>query len=287
MKFLIKLFAISFILLFQITNAFDIDSILWEKSSVIDKTNTLNETEISQIKTKIDEIRKKYTAEILVVLIKSTNGYDISELWVKIWQKVWVWKKDTDNWIVILIAKEDKKWNISTWYWMEWVLPDLLANKIWQKNFSIFKENKFFDWIYWALNDIDKYISWDKSIISKQTSNNDDLNFIYIIEFIFITIFSSFYLRKLVKNKKHKEAFLKLFISYLIFLPIIIFIIWIWWIFINIFVWLLAWVIWIFWKPWNNSDNNWWFGWGGFGWWDSWWWFGWGGFWWGWSSWKW
>lgn len=285
MKYLKILFFLNILCFYSFINAFDINSILPVKENIIDKTNTLTETEKNSINLQIEDIRKKYTAEILLLIIPSTQGEDIAKLSTDIWQKVWVWKADKDNWVVILIALNDRNWNISTWYWVEWALPDLIVNKIWQKNFSLFKEQKYFEWISWAINDIDKYLAWDKSIISTQNNKNDEKTLIiFIIEFVFVTIFSSAYLKRLVKENYYKKTLYYLLLSYLISIPLIYILVWIEWIFINIFIWIFWWISGIFWKAWK-----WW--WGGFwGWGSSGGWFGWFGgwsFWWWWSSWKW
>lgn len=280
----IKNIVFLFLLSFSFVSAFDINSILNIKENIVDQTNTLNEYQKNEINNKIENIRKKYTVEILLLIIPTTDWEDISKLATEIWQKVWVWKKDKDNWIVILISLHDRTWNISTWYWVEWVLPDLLVNKIWQKNFLLFKEKKYFEWISWTLDDIDKYLTWDKSVISSQNyilvNSLDNNKNIFIFEFIIVLLISWVYLKFLVREKKYKKAFKILFISYLVTIPIIYLLVWFIWIFINFFIWLAWWTIWIFWKNWTKWfwGNSWW--WGG-------WWFGWWNFWWWWSSWKW
>lgn len=265
-------------------NAFDISSLWKINSYVVDKVWVLNEQEKSDVETKIKELKQKYTTEILVIIVPSTDWEDISSMATEIWQKIWVWKSDKDNWVVLLIAIDDRAWNISTWYWVEWVLPDLLTKQIWERNFASFKEKKYYDWIIWALEDFDKVFSWDESIISEIKSENGDENWIWLLNVFITMIASSIFLRPLVKKKNVKKFFLYFFFMYIITLPLTYFFLWVAWIFVNLFICVIWTLVWVFWKSWKwGWGFGWWkWGWGwGFGW--FWWW----SFWWWWSSWKW
>lgn len=283
---LLKIFFI-FIFIFLLLNKsiwFDINSLLPVKSYVVDQVWVLDESQTNLLEKQIQDIRDKYTAEILLVIIKTTDWQDISQLWTEIWQKIWVWKSDKDNWIVILIAIEDRAWNISTWYWVEWVLPDLLTKKIWEKNFLLFKEQKYFDWISLTLSDIKKALDWDESIISLQKNSQEEIPQSIIIIFFISVILSFFLLKPLLKKWEYKKVLYYILFAYLITLPIVYLAVWFFSILVNIFIWVIWPILWIFWKAWRwwTGSSGWWSS-GGWGFWG----FGWGWFGWWWSSWKW
>lgn len=290
MKKIIILFV--FIFSFLQTFSFDIAS-LWEiNSSVIDKVWILKPEEKTKIETQIAELRKKYTVEILTVIIPTTDGEDISSVATQIWQKIWVWKSDKDNGLVLLIAINDRAWNIATGYWVEWVLPDLLTKKIWEKNFVLFRDGEYFQWISGALKDFWLAFEWDESIISLQKENSstksEDNWWILIFQFILAIIFSSIFLKPLEKQRKYEKLFLYLWLAYIITLPLAYLLVQNAFFFLeNVLIWLFWSIFWIYGKSWK-----WWSSWGGFKWWwgSSGWWF-WGFWWWRfggwWSSWKW
>lgn len=272
------------LLVTSLTNAFDLSSLWPINSSVIDKVWILKPDEKTKIESKIQELRDKYTTEILLVIISSTNWEDISSLATEIWQKVWVWKADKDNWVVILISIDDRAWNIATWYWVEWVLPDLLTKRIWEKNFILFRDSRYYDWVMWTLWDFDKAFVWDPSIISL-TSNEKQDDWVWIIVIFIAIIVSIFAFRPLVDKKKYKKFFIYFIIANLITLPFVYLFIWFASIFVNLIMWIIwsiLWITWKLWKWWYTSSG--WSRWWGGGWfWGFWgWWFGWG-----WSSWKW
>ncbi len=279
----IILFFIVFLYFITNINAFDIKSLWTINSYVIDKVWVLNDEEKKEIENTIEDLKKKYTTEIFTIIIDTTSWEDIWNIWTKIWQELWVWKADKDNWVVILIAINDRSWNISTWYWVEWVLPDLLANRIWEKNFVLFKEKRYKDGIIWTLNDFDKAFSWDTSIISNQ-QNVDDVSWLFIFQFIIALLLSSFIFKPMMNNYKYKKVFLYLLIAYIITLPLAYIAVKSVFFFLqNAFVWLIWFIFWVFWKSGNFGSWKWWWSsrWWGFGW-FGWWWFGWW-----WSSWKW
>ncbi len=283
------LFFVLLSLIFTSVFSFDIATLWTINSSVIDKVWILKTEEKQNIESKIQALRDKYTTEILLVIIPSTDGEEISSVWTEIWQKIWVWKADKDNWIVVLIAIDDRAWNISTGYWVEWVLPDLLANKIWEKNFVLFKESRYYDWIIWTLNDFWKAFEGDPSIISlqKESIQNSDIKDIFwIIEFFVFMFFSSAFLKPIFKEKKYKKFFIYLLIAFFITLPFTYYFLKtvLWSIILNIFLWIFWLIFWIAWNIWIwRYNNSWWRSWRGwgFGW------FWWGSFGWWWSSWKW
>ena len=278
-KVILFLFLIS--CFFDKSYAFDIKSLWTINSYVIDKVWVLNSEEKNEIEQKIEELKTKYTTEILAIIIDSTDWEDISSIWTQIGHELWVWKADKDNWVVILIAIEDRSWNISTGYWVEWVLPDILTNRIWENNFILFREAKYKEWIIWALNDFDKAFSWDTSIISSQ--KNEPIHDDSLIILLMIAFFSwSFIFKPIYNQKQYKKIFLYLIIWYIITLPLAYYLIEsIQFIVINAFTWLFWVIFWLSWKLWKWGI--WWWGsrWWGFGWFWGW------GFGWWWSSWKW
>ncbi|MDD3793925.1 MAG: TPM domain-containing protein [Candidatus Gracilibacteria bacterium] len=218
---LIFLFCLYF---FSISNAFDIKDLGTIDSYVIDKVGVLDNEEKSEIEKKIIELKTKYTTELLTVIIDSTKGEDISSVATQIGQDLGVGKADKDNGVVILIAIEDRAWNISTGYGVEGVLPDILANRIGENNFSLFRENRYKDGIIGALNDFDKAFSGDESIISEQKNkgnSNESIFILVIISFLAgIILFKPIY-----KKKQYKKIFLYLLFGYIITLPIAYFLI--------------------------------------------------------------
>lgn len=82
----------------------------------------------------LEQMLKAYfdstSTQIVVVTSPSLEGYEISQVATELGEKWGVGQKDNDNGLVILIAPQERKVNISTGYGMQEKLPDLLCNKI-------------------------------------------------------------------------------------------------------------------------------------------------------------
>lgn len=146
-------------------------------SYVYDEAGVLDVGQEESINVKIEEIRKQTTAEILVVVLNTTDGEDISSLGVRIGQEIGVGKADVDNGVVILVAVQDRQWNISTGYWVEGILPDARTKRIGEANFpNNFRAWNYAEWLLWALSDIGGFLVEDPEVISKyEKAKKDEL----------------------------------------------------------------------------------------------------------------
>jgi uncharacterized protein len=282
-----KIFFLFFItlLLFSfsdITFWFDINKLPKDHTYVFDEADIFSQDEENKLSKQLKNIEDQTTSEILVMSIKSLENQDISQLWVKIWEHLWVWKADVDNWLVILIAPNDRQWNISTWYWLEWILPDIRTKHIWERNFpQYFREENYYQWIHTSLNDIHWFLISDQGIISKyetkystNNTNNFEDNIVFII---FWSLFLSWFIYR--KKEKKKIRFIKfIFLTTVTSILIYIFIS-LSFVFVNIIIQsILALLVDKSWN-WNYSSWRWYssrrsssssrsrsFGWGSFGW---------------------
>ena len=70
------------------------------------------------------QVDEKAKAQIAVVLIKSTDGEEILDYGVALYQAWGIGKKGTDRGVLILLATQDRKYWIHTGYGLEPILPD-------------------------------------------------------------------------------------------------------------------------------------------------------------------
>lgn len=275
--------SIAFLLAFSPVHAFDLSKLGPVHTSVIDTANVLNPADKTLLESKIAELRKKYTIEILTVIIPSTDGEDIASVATQIGQTVGVGKSDKDNGLVLLIAINDRAWNIATGYGMEWSLPDLLTKRIGEKNFVLFKQQKYYEGIFWALSDFDSVLSGDTSVVSNQSDSTwgDNWSPWYILQFIIVIAVSNIFFKPLVDSRKYRRFFWYILLAYIITLPLAYLIIPnLFSILENIGIWIIGSIFWIFgksgrggwvgWGFWGSSSSSGTSFWGGsFGWWGS------------------
>ncbi len=101
-----------------------------EQTSVYDYINLLNASQKSNLENKLLRYADSTSTQIVVAIINTTKGEDISLLGAKWGQKWGIGQKDEDNGIFILLAKGDRKIDINTGYGIEYRITDLMAERI-------------------------------------------------------------------------------------------------------------------------------------------------------------
>lgn len=97
---------------------------------VNDYTSTLTADQLQALESKLVEIDDSTSTQIAVVIVKTTGGIDVADYATKLGREWGVGGKEFNNGIVLLIAKDDRKLNISTGYGLEGSLPDITASHI-------------------------------------------------------------------------------------------------------------------------------------------------------------
>ena len=112
--------------------AFDLEKLLTQKPSqlVNDFTNTLTPDQRQALENKLVAFNDSTSTQIAVVIIPTLNGEDIADFNVKLGRAWGVGGKEKNNGVILLIAKGDRKLNISTGYGVEGALPDITASHI-------------------------------------------------------------------------------------------------------------------------------------------------------------
>lgn len=160
-------------------------------SYLVDFTNTLSNNEQSNIEKKLIDFNKVSGSQLAVVIIKSTDGYDISQYAFALGQKWGVGRKKNDDGVLMLVAKNDHKIFIATGYGLEGALPDALLSQIIRHEITpSFKQNNYFKGISQGVDAIilaakGEYTPDEDS----DTSLQDILPFLFMAFFIGLLIF--------------------------------------------------------------------------------------------------
>ncbi len=103
-----------------------------EKPSTLvnDYTNTLSPDQVNALEQKLVAFDDSTSIQVAVVIIKSLNGYDISEYGARLGEKWGVGRDKKNNGLVFLVAIEDRKVTLQTGYGLEGAVPDAIARRI-------------------------------------------------------------------------------------------------------------------------------------------------------------
>lgn len=119
-----------------------------EKSNtlVTDYTQLLSPSEIQTLESKLVAFNDSTSTQIAVVIIRSTGGYNINDYTAQLGNKWGIGKKQKNNGILILVAKEDRKVSIQVGYGLEAVVTDALSKRIIEKEIRPnFKQGNYFE----------------------------------------------------------------------------------------------------------------------------------------------
>jgi uncharacterized protein len=97
---------------------------------VNDFTGTLTRDQEQSLENKLRQFDDSTSTNIVVVIVKTTNGTDVADYALELGRKWGVGQKENNNGVVLLIAKDDRKLNISVGYGLEKVLSDVTSKQI-------------------------------------------------------------------------------------------------------------------------------------------------------------
>jgi len=112
---------------------------------VADYTGTLRQSEISALEQKLRAFEDSTSNQIAVVLVATTDGYDVADYAVRLANKWGIGSKKHNNGILLLAAIRDRAVTIQTGYGMEGALPDVIAYRIIQNEIKpAFRQRDYF-----------------------------------------------------------------------------------------------------------------------------------------------
>lgn len=110
-----------------------------------DGTGTLSQDEIRTIEHSLAEFEQATSNQIVVLMIPSLDGKDPKDYAYSFAEKNKIGKKDRNNGVLLLIAKEDREIDIEVGYGLEGALTDAISSQIIRKTIGPrFREGDFF-----------------------------------------------------------------------------------------------------------------------------------------------
>lgn len=149
-------------------------------------TNVLSQAEQNHIKQKLINYADSTSTQIVVITVPTTQGEYINRYAVDLAHKWGIGQKGKDNGIILLIAVDDRKVNISTGYGTEHLMTDALSRRIIETQITPeFRNGNYFAGIDKATTSIMQIMSGEY----KNDKTNSEESFIPIlIVFVFIVL---------------------------------------------------------------------------------------------------
>jgi len=116
-----------------------------KQTSLYDYVGLLSTSEKNALEQKLIRYSDSTSTQIVVAIINSTNGEDISLLGARWGQKWGIGQADEDNGILMLLAKDDRRIDINTGYGIEYRITDRDAKQIIERIIiPQFKQNNYY-----------------------------------------------------------------------------------------------------------------------------------------------
>lgn len=112
---------------------------------VTDLTGTLTAAQVDQLDAQLVALEKAKGAQLVVLMIGSTGGQDIESYSLAVAEANKIGRKGTDDGVLLLIAKDDRRVRIEVGYGLEGAIPDAATARITREYIAPkFRNNDYF-----------------------------------------------------------------------------------------------------------------------------------------------
>ncbi|MXS84395.1 YgcG family protein [Nitrosomonas sp. HPC101] len=125
------------------------------KSHVTDLSGTLSQAEITQLEQQLAGFETQKGSQIAILVVPTTHPETIEQYSIRVAETWKLGRKDIDDGVLLLVAKNDRTLRIETGYGLEGVLPDILARRIIDQGIiPEFRQGNFFGGLQTGVNQI-------------------------------------------------------------------------------------------------------------------------------------
>lgn len=150
------------------------------------KTNVLSETEQNHIRQKLIAYADSTSTQIVVITIPTTGGEQIARFATDLAHKWGIGQKGRDNGILLMIAVDDRKVNITTGYGTEHLMTDAMSRRVIETQIvPEFKKGNYFTGIDKATTSIMQIMSGE---YQNDKTNSEDSFIPILIILVFVVL---------------------------------------------------------------------------------------------------
>lgn len=162
------------------------------QTSVYDQIDLLSPAQKSSLENKLIRYADSTSTQIVVIIIKSAKGEDLSLLGAR-WGQQWgIGQKGEDNGILILLAKDDRRVDINTGYGIEYRMTDRIAKQIIERiMIPEFRNDRYYQGLDKGADAIFQVLKGEFKEKRKPKNDEDDavaIIIIIILIILFITL---------------------------------------------------------------------------------------------------
>jgi uncharacterized protein len=155
---------------------------------VTDQTGTLNASQIAELEAELVALEQRKGSQVAVLIVSTTGNEALENYSLAVAEKNKLGRKKTDDGLLLLIAKDDRKARIEVGYGLEGAVPDALASRVIREYLTPkFRQGDFFGGIKDSLQALTKLIDGEilpEPMTSDRQGSQPDFVFAGIIGFV-------------------------------------------------------------------------------------------------------
>ena len=97
---------------------------------VTDLTATLSDQQAVELENRLAAFETKKGSQIAVLIVPTTQPEDIAQFGIRVAEAWKIGRKNVDDGVILIVAKEDRKLRLEVGYGLEGAIPDAIAKRI-------------------------------------------------------------------------------------------------------------------------------------------------------------
>ena len=97
---------------------------------VTDLTATLSAEQVSALENKLAAFEAKQGSQIAVLIVPTTQPEDIAQFGIRVADAWKIGRKNVDDGVILIVAKDDRKLRLEVGYGLEGAIPDAVAKRV-------------------------------------------------------------------------------------------------------------------------------------------------------------
>ncbi|QNK03843.1 TPM domain-containing protein [Dyella telluris] len=165
---------------------------------VTDLTGTLTAQQVDQLDAQLVSLEKTKGAQLVVLMVPTTQPQDIAEYSLAVAEANKIGRKGTDDGLLLLVAKNDRRVRIEVGYGLEGAVPDAATARINREYIAPkFRTNDYFGGINDAVGALTQLVNGEALPPPVESSNHERRRGFPFGQILLIGVFAGFFLRSL------------------------------------------------------------------------------------------
>lgn len=97
---------------------------------ITDLTATLSAGQIAALESKLAAFEAQKGSQIAVLIVPTTQPEDIAQFGIRVAEQWKIGRQKIDDGVILIVAKDDRKFRIEVGYGLEGVIPDAIAKRV-------------------------------------------------------------------------------------------------------------------------------------------------------------